>query len=138
MKFLKKSICELNIKQSLIIYFVYIFVISLLSAIYAHFSILKFGLADINNNIILSSLQFDFGGLIQNIVNDNNFFQIRTENKIKYYLFKSPLLATILSLIIKISQNIYFIFILKNIITFSILFMSLFVSLKKVSKFMLF
>ena len=38
MKFLKKSICELNIKQSLIIYLVY-FCNILLSAIYAHFSI---------------------------------------------------------------------------------------------------
>ncbi len=130
MKFLYKNISELSFKQSLFVYLIFVFIVSLLSALYTNLIISKFELADVNNNIIFSSLQFDYGELTENFFYNGDFSQVRTENKIKYYLFKSPLLAIILSYTAKISRNIYFIFIFKNIITFSILFISLFVSMR--------
>lgn len=130
MNFINKNISQLSFKQSLIVYLIFILVVSLLTALYANLIISKFEIADINNNIIFSSLQFDYGELTENFFYSGDFSQIRTENKIKYYLFKSPLLAIILCYTAKISTNIYFIFIFKNIITFSILFISLFISLR--------
>ena len=82
--------------------------------------------------IIFRKLTFGFGDLTHNFYYNDNFFQNR--NGVDYYLFKSPFLPFLLVNIAKISNNIYFIFITKNLITYSILFFSLFYFLKKFNK----
>ena len=128
----KKKLKNLSHFNLCIFYFLYIILIIILSSIYCHLSISKFGIANENLEIIFRKLTFGFGDLTHNFYYNDNFFQNR--NGVDYYLFKSPFLPFLLVNIAKISNNIYFIFITKNLITYSILFFSLFYFLKKFNK----
>tara|TARA_A100001011_G_scaffold393517_2_gene483518 strand:+ start:675 stop:1994 length:1320 start_codon:yes stop_codon:yes gene_type:complete len=128
----KKRLKNLSLFTFSTFYFIFIISIILLSSIYCYLSISKYGIADENFQIIFKKLQFDFGNLAHNFYYNNDFFQNR--NGVDYYLFKSPFLPFLLVSIAKISNNIYFIFITKNLITYSILFFSLFFLLKKYNK----
>ena len=128
----KKRLKNLSLFSFFIFYFIFIISIILLSSIYCYLSISKYGIADENFEIIFKKLQFDFGNLAHNFYYNNDFFQNR--NGVDYYLFKSPFLPFLLVNIAKISNNIYFIFITKNLITYSILFFSLFFLLKRYNK----
>ena len=126
----RKRLKNLSLFSFSTFYFIFIISIILLSSIYCYLSISKYGIADENFEIIFKKLQFDFGNLAHNFYYNNDFFQNR--NGVDYYLFKSPFLPFLLVNIAKISNNIYFIFITKNLITYSILFFSLFFFFKKI------
>ena len=76
---------------------------------------------DVNNNIILENITFEFGELIYNLYNSNGYYH--TVNGIKYHLQKLPALPFLILFLSKISLNYFFILIFKNIIVFSIYFL---------------
>ena len=104
------------------LYLFFILLISVSSAIYCYLINLRFHIGDLNNNIIFENLQFDHAGLVENLYNNWDYWQYY--NGIKYSLARLPALAVLLTLLIKISKNIYFIFIFKNIITYSFYFIA--------------
>ena len=132
MGLLNKSLSEINYKNILIIYITYALIVLVLSSIYCNLTLIKFDLAESNYDIIFRKLQFDFGKLTHNLYYNDSFYQNR--DGVIYHLFKSPLNALILVSIAKISKNIFFIFILKNLITFSIYFFSAYICLKSLNK----
>ena len=128
----RKKIKKLSQTNISIIYLFFTISIIIFSSIYCYLSISKFGIADENLEIIFKKLQFDFGNLSHNFYFNNEFLQKR--NNVDYYLFKSPALPFLIVNLAKISNNIYFIYITKNLITYSILFFSLFYFLKRFDK----
>lgn len=128
MGYLNKCLNDISVKNILTIYLFFALIISLLSIIYCILTINKFNLVDENFEIIFKSLQFDYGELTHNMFYNNTFSQ--TKYGILFYLYKSPLLAFIIVLLSKISKNIFFIFIAKNLLTYSLFFFIAYRSLK--------
>ena len=114
---------NLKIKNICTIYLLYIVIIIASSAIYSFVFIKSFSshyLEENNYNIIIQKLTFAFGDLIYNLVYKNTYVQ--KIDGIDFYLSRHPFLPIFLTALIKISKNIWFIIITKNIITFSIYF----------------
>ena len=120
-----------NFKISLI-YIIYTSFIASASIFYCYLTINQFNIVDANNDLLINKLQFSYAGLIINLVNNweysSNLFGI------KFVLARLPVLPITISTIIKISSNIYFIFLIKNFIFFSIYFFISFISLKYSNK----
>lgn len=108
-----------KIKITYILFSITVFVLSL---IYANLNQV-IPLMDEKNDIIFSKLQFDHSELVTNLFNGDGFYQFRYG--VKYYLAKMPILPLLISGLALISKNLYFIYIVKNLILFSILFFSL-------------
>ena len=106
--------------------FLYLIFISLVSILSLYFSYIlgnKFPyLIDKNNNIILSRMMFDYGELVNNIFYSKKYSQVY--NGVESYLIRLPLLPFVTTFIGKISLNLYLFLLLKNIIFFSIYFLS--------------
>ena len=126
------KINNINNATIILIYFTFITAISFSSLIYAYITINKFGIADPNNNLIIEKLQFRYGDLINNLV--KNWDYSSDIFGVKFFLARLPIFPIVLSLTIKISSNVYFIFFFKNFIFFSIYFLMSFLSLKYTSK----
>ena len=112
-----KNYNYLKYSTTVTLYFFFILFISANSALYCYLINLRFQIGDLNNNIIFNSLQFDHAGLVKNLYNNWDYSQYY--NGIKYSLARLPTLPLLLTLIVKISKNIYFIFIIKNILIYS-------------------
>ena len=109
-----------------ILYLIYLLCIAFSTAIiFLDQYISKFIIADENNNIILKNITFGHGPLIHNFFYNNNFSQ--NIDGIDFILKKTFALPFIIYLLSKISLNIYFIVITKNLFLYSIYF---FISLK--------
>jgi hypothetical protein len=108
-------------KNLLLIYFIYIIFIALNAFIFAVLFSKKFFVMDVNNNIILENISFDFGELMKNLFFSGGYFHVI--NDIKFYLIKLPAVPILLLLISKISLNFFFFVVLKNIITFTLYFL---------------
>lgn len=132
MSYLNKCLNDISVKNILIIYLFFASFISILSIIYCQLTINKFNLVDENFEIIFKSLQFDYGELTHNMFYNYTFSQ--TKNGILFYLYKSPLLAFVLVILSQISKNIFFIFIMKNLLTYSLFFFVTYKSLKSLQK----
>ena len=133
LKFLTDTkINDINNFKVGLIYVIYSSFIACASIIYSYITINKFNIVDANNDLLISKLQFSYAGLITNLVNNweysSNLFGI------KFVLARLPVLPITISTIIKISSNIYFIFLIKNFIFFSIYFFISFISLKYSNK----
>ena len=126
--FINKKIIELNITVIFCLYLTFILFISLMSVFYAYLINIEHQIADSNNNIIIERLQFSYAGLVNNLVNNWEYSSVLYG--VKHYLSRLPILPVILSLAIKINSNIYFIYIFKNFIFFSIYFLSSFLYCK--------
>ncbi len=79
------------------------------------------------NNMDFSSLPFDHEELTLNLINTNQYFQTYDGpypelGDLKFYTGKYPLVSITISSIAKISENYYFIIIVKNLVFFSIVF----------------
>ena len=105
-----------------IIYFFFIVTILFLSYIYANLEQVR-NLIGEDNKIILSNLSFDHAELVSNIFNGDGYYQYR--HGVKYHLAKLPMLPLIISFLATISENLYFIYFVKNLVFFSIMFFSL-------------
>jgi hypothetical protein len=76
---------------------------------------------DINHNIIIENIAFEFGELIKNLYYSGEYFSV--VNNVKFQLIKLPAVPLLLLFICKISLNYFFVVIFKNIITFSLYFL---------------
>jgi hypothetical protein len=94
-------------KNLFIIYLFYIAFVSLSAFLFAFLFQEKFHVIDQNYNIIIENLSFEFGGLIKNLFNAGNYYQII--NGINFYLIKLPAIPFLLLFIFKISLKYYFI-----------------------------
>jgi hypothetical protein len=110
-----------NRRNLLVIYIFYIAFISLSAFLFAFLFQKKFYVMDINHNIILENITFEFGELIKNLFYSGEYFSII--NNVKFYLNKLPAIPLLLLFISKISLNYFFVVIIKNIITFSVYFL---------------
>jgi len=110
-----------NQKKLLTIYIFYIVFISLSSFLFAFLFQKKFYVMDVNHNIILENITFEFGELIKNLFYSGEYFSI--SHNIKFHLNKLPAIPLLLLFICKISLNYFFVVIFKNIITFSLYFL---------------
>jgi hypothetical protein len=120
----KKIFIELDfIKKNEILklYLCYIIFITISSLVFSFLYAYKFpDQIDSNKDIILLNIPFSFGDLINNLVNKNLYIQEIYD--IDFYLARHPFLPIFLSILFKISKNIFFIVIIKNIIIFSLYF----------------
>ena len=110
-----------NRKILLAIYIFYIVFISLSSFLFAFLFQKKFYVMDVNHNIILENITFEFGELIKNLFYSGEYFSVI--NNVKFQLMKLPAIPLLLLFICKISLNYFFVVIFKNIITFSLYFL---------------
>ena len=106
------------------IYFFYLFFLIFtifLSIIYTYLYLKKFDYQfNDNNEIILGLIPFGYGPLIENLYYQNKFEQ--TWYGINTYLTRLPFIPLFITSLSKISLNVYFIVITKNIIFFSLIF----------------
>lgn len=109
-----------NRRNLLVIYIFYIAFISLSSFLFAFLFQKKFYVMDINHNIILENITFEFGALIKNLFYSGEYFSVI--DNVKFHLNKLPAIPLLLLFICKISLNYFFVVIFKNIITFSLYF----------------
>ena len=107
------------------LYLVYMLLVSILSAVFTFLFIKKFGMVDGNFNLIFNEITYGNGPLIENIVENGQFFQY--DWGVKFYLAKTLLLPILISCLSLISPNIFFIIIFKSILFYSLYF---FISLK--------
>lgn len=104
-----------------IVYILFLILVSILSLVFTYQLILKIpSLINNNNEIIISNIPFGYGPLIDNIFNGNGY--VREWNGVDTYLSRLPFLPIFKFLIFKLSLNIYFVLIIKNIIFLSIYF----------------
>jgi hypothetical protein len=125
----EKKITAIKKKDLLKIYFIYIFLICICSLIFSLFYIKKINVIDNKYNIILENIPFFFGSLISNLVDNSEYTQ--KEFGVTFYLFRLPLLPLLITILAKISKNIFFIIVFKNIIIFTIYFVISYISFKK-------
>ena len=105
------------------IYIIYIVIVSFLSLYFSYILENKFSyLFDQNKKIILSNMQFDYGNLIHNLFHYGTYVQ--EYNGIDSYLIRMPLLPIVTSFIGLLSLNLYFFLLIKNIIFFSLYYVS--------------
>ena len=98
-----------------IVYILFLILVSILSLVFTYQLILKIpSLINNNNEIIISNIPFGYGPLIDNIFNGNGY--VREWNGVDTYLSRLPFLPIFKFLIFKLSLNIYFVLIIKNII----------------------
>ena len=75
-------------------------------------------LIDNSNNILIKKIPFGYGSLIYNIINSGEY--LSNDLGLNMNVSRLPMLPMIISTLIHISKNIYFVVIVKNIIFFSI------------------
>ena len=111
------------------LYLIFISIVSILSIYFGYNLENKHPyLVDKNNNIILSKMLFSYGELVNNLYYNDKYAQ--TFNGIESFLVRLPFLPLVTTIVGKISLNIYFFLIVKNIIFFSVYFFSVFLFLK--------
>ena len=130
--FFNLRIHTLNKFEIGLVYTAYISIICILSIVYCYLNVIKFNIADIDNNIIIDNLQFSYADLVNNLVNKWEFYS--NFYGTKFFLGRLPTLPFVITLAIKISTNIYFIFLFKSFIFFTIYFFILIITLKSLDK----
>ena len=104
----------------LFVYFIYLLLIGLSSFIFLNYFIIDFNIINNDNEIILKNISFGHGPLIHNLFYNGEFKQ--NLDGVDFYLKKTFALPYIIFLLSKISLNIYFVVISKNLILYSIYF----------------
>lgn len=110
-----------NRKNLLFVYLFYITFICLSSFLFGFLFQKKFHVMDVNNNIILENISFEFGALIKNLFDSGEYYSVI--DNVKFHLNKLPAIPLLLLFICKISLNYFFVVISKNFITFSLYFL---------------
>lgn len=139
MNFIKKPlnylaipISEISKKNVATILILYLSLILIASCIFGYLLNLKLGIYDENFNIIFKRISFSNGELIHNLYYNNEYYNEFYD--IKFYLQKTPAIPLLIYYLSVISKNFYFIIISKNIIVYSIYFISCYLSLKSLNK----
>ncbi len=119
-----KKFTDLFEKKTSIFYILFLIFTILLSSFYTHFYLEKFDDQFNNNNeLILNLIPFGYGQIIENLYYHNKFEQVWFG--INTYLTRLPFVPLFITSLSKISLNVYFIIITKNIIFFSLIFYSI-------------
>ena len=108
-------------KKVMIFFLIFIVLISAISIVHTFLFIQKNSyLVDGQLNIIISRIPFNWGPLIENIYSNFEFTQ--PGYNFEFYLKKFPLNALFLAMILKVSKNIYFFMLIKNMFSSSLIF----------------
>jgi len=118
--FLNSEISEVKQKTLLSIYFFFFLLIILSSLLFLFFLIKNYNLVDHNYNLILRNVTFDHGQLLENIFYKKNYQQNFLGTN--FYVMILPALPLLITFLGKISLNIFFIVLTKNIFFFSFSF----------------
>ena len=130
---LKKPILNLNFKYQVLLYLLFLILVVGASIVYALVFIEKFPYNfDQQLNLIVKSIQFGNGPLIYNMIYLNEY-KVQYYG-IDFYLQKLPLLPWFYYLILKFSNNFFIFIIIKNIVSFSVLYFACFFSLCSLNK----
>ena len=105
-------------KYKFLYYFLYTFIIVILSAIYTVIIIEKYNISTPNLNLRIEGLQFDYAKLVKNIVNKQEYVSLFDGVNLK--MNRLPVFPSLLALLYLINKNIFFIVLSKNLLTFSI------------------
>ena len=116
-----------NLNKLILFYSIFIVLISISSLLLSHLFILK-NIVNLDNdlNIVIKKIPFFWGQLVSSIYNDFSFTTEGGEGNFTFYLQKFPLPALYLALILKISKNIYIFMLIKNIISSTFIFFTLY------------
>ena len=120
-------------KKSLIIFFIlYIALIVTSSIAYGYLLNNNLNLYDENFNLIFKNIPFSNGEVIYNLKNFNEYF---TEYLgVKFYLQKTPAIPLLIYSISLISENFFFIIVLKNLIFYSLYFFISYWTIRSINK----
>mgnify|MGYP000883666521 FL=1 len=119
-----KKFTDLFEKKISIFYILFLIFTILSSSFYTHFYLEKFDYQfNDNNELILNLIPFGYGQIIENLYYHNKFEQVWFG--INTYLTRLPFVPLFITSLSKISLNVYFIIITKNIIFFSLIFYSI-------------
>jgi hypothetical protein len=127
------QISSLSFKNQILLHIFFFLILLTSTILYCYIFINKFPNSfDNNYNLIIKSIEFGNGPLINNLINTNEYKgQLYGIN---FYLQKLPLLPIFYFVIFKFSNNFFFFIITKNIITFSLIYFCCFYSLKSINK----
>lgn len=135
MSLFKKKINEFSLINIIFFYLISVCFFTIFSYFYLDIYLTKFQhYIDVNNNIILKSLPFDFGDLIHNLYYKGQYVQKVEPFEVNFHLARLPFYPIFILILAKINLNFYFIFFLKNIISFSIIFFSSYIFLRDLNK----
>ena len=135
MSFLNKKISEFSLSYLLIFYLISVSLFIIFSSFYLELYLEKFPqYIDENNDIVLKTLPFVFGDLLNNLYYKNEYVQKVGPFETDFYLARLPFYPLFILLIAKINLNFYFIFFVKNIFSFSVIFFSSYVFLRDLNK----
>jgi len=127
MIFLKKKINEFSLKNLFFIYLTLLSFFLIFSCFYLEININKFpNYIDENNDIVLRSLPFGFGDLLHNLYYNNEYVQKIYPFEINFHLARLPFFPLLILTLAKINLNFYFIFFIKNILSFSLIIFFIF------------
>ena len=135
MVFLKQKINDLTFKSLSIFYLISLLFFLIFSYFYLEIYIKMYpNLIDENNDIVLKSLPFHFGDLLHNLYYKNEYIQKISPFEINFHLARLPFFPLLILTLAKINLNFYFIFFMKNILSFSLIFFSFYVFLRDLKK----
>ena len=122
-------------KKTLIIFFIlYVTLIVISSIVYGYLLNKNLNLYDENFNLIFENIPFSNGEIISNLKNFNEYFTEYLGLGVKFYLQKTPAIPLIIYSISLISENFFFILILKNLIFYSLYFFISYLTIRSINK----
>jgi hypothetical protein len=122
-------------KKTLIIFFIlYVTLIVISSIVYGYLLNKNLNLYDENFNLIFENIPFSNGEIISNLKNFNEYFTEYLGLGIKFYLQKTPAIPLLIYSISLISENFFFILILKNLIFYSLYFFISYLTIRSINK----
>tara|TARA_A100001015_G_C15034046_1_gene734935 strand:- start:2181 stop:3485 length:1305 start_codon:yes stop_codon:yes gene_type:complete len=130
---LRVPLNKLNFKNLITFYFIFLILVICATIFYSYLFINKFpNNFDQQFNLIIENIEFGNGPLIYNLLNYGEY-QSKFSG-IDFHLQKLPVLPLFYTFILKISENFFYFITLKNTITFSLIYIVCFFSLKSLNK----
>jgi len=131
---MKKSILSTRLDLT-ILYICTIFLISLPAIVYLKLYLLK-NIHYINEyrDFNFEQLPFGYGNLLKNLFYENSYRTNIEPFDIDFYLSRMPAYPLFLLTILKIDLNFYFVYFIKNICSFTIVFFTIFSFIKYINK----
>ena len=122
-----KLINQISINQR---YIIFLLLVCAASVLFCIIYMNKFSyMVDEDNNLIFKNIPFGIGPLVFNLI-ENGIYSSKFINNLDFVLQKLPVLPLLLFGISKLTSNIFFVVIIKNLITFSFIFWIIFFYLK--------
>ncbi len=124
-KYFRFNLNELSNYHLLLLYICFLIISLIPLIIYLSIYLEKFPeMINSDNHLILKSLHFDYGSLLNNLYENGQYVQKIGTFEINFHLARMPFYPFFFLFLSKISLNFYFIFFVKNIFLFSVIFYS--------------